>query len=105
MKNTKKKIQSAAVTIALLTAGDISIRAQSESSREAEGDVAKPQTSSPTDFVDTLNSIFGKQTTQRATHAKGIVVQGKFKPVESAQSLSKAPHFRQAVSPDRPLLR
>ena len=77
MKNPKKKIPSAAVTIALLIAGDISIRAQSESSREAAGDVAKPQTSSPTDFVDTLNSIFGKQTTQRATHAKGIVVLGK----------------------------
>jgi len=97
MKNPKKKIQSAVVTIALLTAGGTSIRAQSESSREAAGDVARPQTSSPTDFVDTLNSIFGKQTTQRATHAKGIVVQGKFKPVEAAQGLSKAPHFGQAV--------
>jgi catalase len=97
MKNRKKKIQSAAVTIALLTAGGISIRAQSESSREAVGDIAKPQTSSPTDFVDTLNSTFGKQTTNRATHAKGIVAQGTFTPSESAQSLSKAPHFRQAV--------
>jgi catalase len=97
MKTPKKKIQSAAVTIALLIAGAISISAQSESSREAAGDVARPKTSSPTDFVDTLNSTFGKQTTQRATHAKGIVVQGKFKPVETAQSLSKAPHFRQAV--------
>jgi hypothetical protein len=45
MKNTKKKIQSAAVTIALLTAGDM-IKAQSDSSREAAGDIAKPQTSS-----------------------------------------------------------
>ena len=97
MKNPKKKIQSTAVTIALLIAGDMSIRAQSESSREAAGDVAKPQTSSPTDFVDTLNSTFGKQTTQRATHAKGIVVLGKFTPTQTAQSLSKAPHFRHAV--------
>ena len=97
MKNPKKKIQSTAVTIALLIAGDMSIRAQSESSREAAGDVAKPQTSSPTDFVDTLNSTFGKQTTQRATHAKGIVVLGKFTPIQTAQSLSKAPHFRHAV--------
>jgi PBP1b-binding outer membrane lipoprotein LpoB len=52
MKNPKKKIQSAAVSIALLIAGGISIRAQSESSREAADDVARPQTSSPTDFVD-----------------------------------------------------
>jgi catalase len=97
MKKPKKKIQSTAVAIALLTAGSTSIRAQSESSREAAGDVARPQTSSPTDFVDTLNSVFGKQTTQRATHAKGIVVQGKFKPAEATQGLSDAPHFRQAV--------
>jgi catalase len=92
-----EEIQSAAVTLALLTAGSTSIRAQSENSGEAAGDIARPQTSSPTDFVDTLNSIFGKQTTQRATHAKGIVVRGKFTPAEAAQGLSKAPHFRQAV--------
>jgi len=71
--------------------------AQTAKDREAAGDVAKPQTSSPTDFVDTLNAIFGKQTTNRATHAKGIVVQGKFTPSDSAQSLSKAPHFHQPV--------
>ena len=61
MRDPKTKTQAAAVT--LLIAGVISIRAQSESSREAAGDVARPQTSSPTDFVDTLNSTFGKQTT------------------------------------------
>ena len=61
MKNPKKKIQSTAVTIALLIAGAISIKAQSESSREAAGDVARPQTSSPTDFVDTLNTAFGNK--------------------------------------------
>ena len=97
MRDPKKKTQATGVIIALLIAGIISIRAQSESSREAAGDVARPQTSSPTDFVDTLNSTFGKQTTNRATHAKGIVAQGKFTPSETAQSLSKAPHFRQAV--------
>src|SRR4029453_7173077 len=97
MRDRKKKTQATGVIIALLIAGIISIRAQSESSREAADDVARPQTSSPTDFVDTLNSTFGKQTTNRATHAKGIVAQGKFTPSETAQSLSKAPHFRQAV--------
>jgi PBP1b-binding outer membrane lipoprotein LpoB len=58
MKNPKKKIQSAAVSIALLIAGGISIRAQTESSREAADDVARPQTSSPTDFVDTPLDTF-----------------------------------------------
>jgi catalase len=89
MKNSNKN-QVAAITIALLMASSSSLRAQSESSREAAGDIARPQTSSPTDFVDTLNSTFGKQTTQRATHAKGIVVLGKFTPSQTAQSLSKA---------------
>ena len=105
MKNSKKKIQSTAVTIALLIAGDMSIRAQSESSREAAGDVAKPQTSSPTDFVDTLNSIFGKQTTQRATHAKGIVVLGKFTPTQTAQGFEQSPTFPAGRSRDCPVLR
>ena len=82
MKNSNKN-QMAAITIALLMASGSSLRAQSESTREATGDVARPQTSSPTDFVDTLNSTFGKQTTQRATHAKGIVVLGKFTPSQT----------------------
>ena len=53
-----KKLNLAAITIVLLMASGSSIGAQSESTREAAGDVAKPQTSSPTDFVDTLNSTF-----------------------------------------------
>jgi PBP1b-binding outer membrane lipoprotein LpoB len=43
MKTPKNKIQSAAVSIALLIAGCISISAQSESNREAAGDVARPR--------------------------------------------------------------
>ena len=96
MKNSNKN-QMAAITITLLMASGSSLRAQSESTREATGDVARPQTSSPTDFVDTLNSTFGKQTTNRATHAKGVVVSGKFTPSESAQSLSTAAHFQHSV--------
>jgi catalase len=52
----------------------------------------------PGDFVDALNGAFGKQTTNRATHAKGIVLLGKFTPTSQAAALSKAPHFRQAVA-------
>jgi len=51
----------------------------------------------PGDFVDALNGAFGKQTTNRATHAKGIVLLGNFTPTAQAVGLSKAPHFRQAV--------
>ena len=35
-------------------------------------------TTTPESFVDALNSAFGKQTTQRAAHAKGVVLLGKF---------------------------
>ena len=51
----------------------------------------------PETFVDALNSAFGKQTTNRATHAKGIVLLGKFTPNAAAKKLSKAPHFQTAV--------
>ncbi|MEO8072683.1 MAG: catalase family peroxidase [Acidobacteriota bacterium] len=51
----------------------------------------------PETFVDAQNSVFGKQTTNRSTHAKGIVLLGKFTPNAAAKKLSKAPHFQQAV--------
>jgi catalase len=97
MSIKKTSFPSAPLALGLLIATSITVRPQSESNREAAGDIAKPQTASPTDFVDTLNTAFGKQTTNRATHAKGFVVQGKFTPSDSAQSLSKAPHFHEPV--------
>jgi catalase len=51
----------------------------------------------PDDLVDVLNGAFGKQTTYRATHAKGIVLSGTFTPASQAAGLSKALHFKQAV--------
>jgi len=51
----------------------------------------------PESFVDALNFAFGKQTTQRATHAKGVVLIGKFTPSEQARNVSQAPHFQQGV--------
>jgi catalase len=52
----------------------------------------------PESFVDALNSAFGKQTTQRAAHAKGVVLLGKFVPSAEAASVSKALHFKHEVS-------
>ena len=40
---------------------------------------------------------FGKQTTQRAAHAKGVVLLGKFVPSAEAASVSKALHFKHEV--------
>ena len=43
--------------------------------------------------------MFGKQTDNRAVHAKGIVLEGKFTPSPSAASLSKAPHLQSTTIP------
>ena len=48
----------------------------------------------PAQLVDALNAVFGKQTDNRAVHAKGIVLEGKFTPSAEAASLSKAPHLQ-----------
>ena len=48
----------------------------------------------PETFVDALNAAFGKQTTQRSAHAKGVVLLGKFVPSAEAASVSKALHFQ-----------
>jgi catalase len=51
----------------------------------------------PETFVDALNLAFGKQTTQRSAHAKGVVLLGKFVPSAEAVSVSKALHFKHEV--------
>ena len=52
------------------------------------------QASLPAQLVDALNGVFGKQTDNRAVHAKGVVLEGKFTPSAEAASLSKAPHLQ-----------
>src|SRR6516162_9810783 len=54
-------------------------------------------TTNPETFVDALNSAFGKQTTQRSAHAKGVVLLGEFVPSAEAASVSKALHFKHEV--------
>jgi catalase len=58
------------------------------------------QKSTPAELVDALNGVFGKQTDNRAVHAKGVVLHGKFTPSADAATLSKAAHF---VGPDVPI--
>ena len=53
--------------------------------------------STPAQLVDALNLVFGKQTDNRAVHAKGIVMHGRFVPSSVAADLSRAPHFQKAV--------
>ena len=54
-------------------------------------------TTTPESFVDALNLAFGKQTTQRSAHAKGVVLLGKFAPSAEAASVSKALHFKRGA--------
>jgi catalase len=55
--------------------------------------------STPTQLVDALNLVFGKQTDNRAVHAKGIVLHGRFLPSSAAADLSRAPHFQKNPVP------
>lgn len=66
------------------------------STTSANGNTAETH-ATPTEIVDSLNSVFGKQVQNRAIHSKGIVLEGRFTPSPAAAGLSKAPHFRQAV--------
>jgi catalase len=53
----------------------------------------------PAQLVDVLNAVFGKQTDNRAVHAKGVVLEGKFTPSPEAASLSKAAHLQSTAVP------
>jgi catalase len=95
MNDLLKKIKKIKIGIAIIAATIIAFGFQIEI--YGQETTSKPPTSTPTEFVDALNFAFGKQTTQRATHAKGIVLLGKFTPSATAATLSKALHFKQAV--------
>lgn len=64
-----------------------------------QGQESAPPKATPAELIDALNLIFGKQVHNRAVHAKGIVLEGKFFPDPSAAALSKAPHFQKAATP------
>jgi catalase len=55
--------------------------------------------STPSQLVDALNLVFGKQSDNRAVHAKGIVLHGRFLPSSAAADLSQAPHFQKNAVP------
>lgn len=53
------------------------------------------QRPAPGQVVDAFNAVFGKQQTGvRANHAKGVDLEGEFRPSPSASSVSKAPHLQ-----------
>src|ERR1700750_1634000 len=64
------------------------------SSIAASAAAQTPAKATPAQFVDALNSVFGKQHHgERAVHAKGTSVEGTFTPAASAASISKEPQL------------
>jgi len=58
------------------------------------------QHSTPGQIVDAFNGVFGKQQPGiRANHAKGVDLEGVFRPSDSASSVSKAPHLQKTTVP------
>jgi len=57
------------------------------------------QKSLPEQIVDALNGIFGSHPGARATHAKGVVLEGVFTPAASARHVSKAAHLQKQKTP------
>jgi catalase len=55
---------------------------------------AQDQQPTPTQMVDAINGVFGKQSYGRAIHAKGIVLEGSFLPDREATVLTRAAHFK-----------
>ncbi|KHN94061.1 catalase [Metarhizium album ARSEF 1941] len=53
----------------------------------------------PQKLVDQMTTMFGYHAGYRTTHAKGLLVEGSFKPSAEAKSLSTAPHFHNPSTP------
>src|SRR6476620_8145307 len=62
-------------------------------------EVRDNQKTVPEQNVDAFNGLFGVHPGARATHAKGVVLQGVFTPSESAASVSKAAHLQKHTAP------
>src|SRR5438445_6042876 len=57
------------------------------------------QKSMPEQIVHAFNGLFGVHPEARATHAKGVILEGTFTPAASASSVSKAAHLQKQKSP------
>ena len=63
-------------------------------------DTSPPGRSTPEQLVDALNGVFGKQQPgARAVHAKGVDLEGVFRPGDSASAVSHAPHLQKTSVP------
>ena len=62
-------------------------------------DAPAGQKSVPEEVVDSFNAVLGVHPGARATHAKGVVLEGRFTPSASATSVSKAAHLQKKKTP------
>jgi catalase len=62
-------------------------------------DVPVSQQSVPEQIVDAFNVVFGVHPGARATHAKGVVLEGTFSPTAKAADVSKAAHLQKKKTP------
>ena len=62
-------------------------------------DAPVSQKSVPEQIVDAFNGVFGVHPGARATHAKGVVLEGTFMPTASATNVSKAAHLQKKKTP------
>jgi catalase len=53
----------------------------------------------PEQIVDAFNGVFGVHPGARATHAKGVVLEGTFTPSGSATAVSRASHLKKKKTP------
>ncbi len=58
-----------------------------------------PTKASSQQMVDALHAAFGKHPNARAVHAKGIILEGDFKPSAEAKKLTIAAHFQHGTIP------
>jgi catalase len=93
-KHARATITSVGSSIGAASLVALSLTAPARAQDSTAGSVA-----TPTALVDALNGVFGRQTTGRAIHAKGIVLEGTFVPGRSARSLSTAPHLNSSSVP------
>jgi len=100
MNTSLKNLSLAGVGVSALALGVVAGTPAQTLGQPAASSKTPPEktVTTPETFVDALNFTFGKQVEHRATHAKGIVLLGKFTPSAQAADLSKAPHFKQPVS-------
>jgi catalase len=87
------------LSLAMVRTADAAQAALADALTTGSADSSAGTSSTPAQLVDALNLVFGKQTDNRAVHAKGIVLHGKFVPSSAAAGLSRAPHFQKVAVP------